>query len=122
MPVRWRLYEQIFTTAVILLMGVKTCTKLMNGLHTGENAGAVIQHYTIEWLLTYGVPVLLLLLINAWLLPRYLYTRNQVLVFLGAAILFWVVLSVANVLLYELHLKYRLAHQTAKIPTPGQWA
>jgi hypothetical protein len=102
-------------------MGFKTLTKLMEGLQTGDNTGVVVQHYTTEWLLTYGVPVLLLILINTWLLPRYLHARYQLLVFLGAVILCWIILSSANALLYDLHLKYRLAHQTAKVPTAGQW-
>lgn len=92
MQIRWRQYELIFSITVAVALCVNEVTDLLNNtpVVTHRNAGNTLWAV----LLTYGVPVLLILIINCWLLPRFLYSRYQLIVLPAAAIVCWLVLVV----------------------------
>jgi signal transduction histidine kinase len=106
MQVRWRQYEMIFCVTVALVLGVNELTGLIT--HRGAANDTPVAEHLLPFLLTYGVPVLLMVIINLWLLPRYLHTRFQLLAFSIAGVACWNILTVAFTISYNLKFDYLL--------------
>ncbi len=123
MRVRWRQYELIFATVLLLLLLAK------------ELFGNPVTDYQIERFKEYGVPyfyflhtllpfllshilpLALLIIINTWLLPRYLHTQKQLIILPVSAILCWLLLSTAFTISYY----YETFYLTAKFPAESIW-
>jgi two-component system, LytTR family, sensor kinase len=120
MHVRWRQYELIFATALFFVMGADQLFELPYG-NTGGHAAlfkehGVSYHYfqntLLPVLLSHLIPLVLLVLVNSWLLPRLLYHRHRFIILPSAAILGWILLTIA----FSTAHYYRFYYLTAKIP------
>jgi hypothetical protein len=118
MQVRWRQHELIFAITVFLALGCKELISVLD-TQTATHQGAVTydlwSQTWLPFLLSTGMPLILLILINAWLLPRYLYTRHQLIILPSAAMLGWVLLTAAFTLSY----KIRFSFPPGKTTVPG---
>lgn len=120
MQVRWRHYELIFATALFFVMGANQLFKLPHDNTGGYVAlfkqPGVPYHYfrniLLPLLLSHLVPLALLILVNRWLLPRFLYHRHRFIILPSAAILGWILLTLAFTTAHY----YRFYYLTAKIP------
>src|SRR5687768_13279236 len=96
MQVRWRQYELIFAITVFLFLGFNDLTGLFDHrlIISQERADYnYLSHTLLPFMLSHAMPLLMLLLINTWLLPRYLYTRHQYILFPITGILGWILLT-----------------------------
>jgi hypothetical protein len=125
MGVRWRQYELIFAIAFFLLLLTKDMFGIpfINGnyqMKRFEDSGVPyfsFLHTMTPFLLSLILPLVLLLIINTWLLPRYLYTPKQFIVLPAAAVLCWLLLCTA----FTIASYYKSFYLTAKFTAANLW-
>jgi two-component system LytT family sensor kinase len=109
MQVRWRQYELIFAITVFLFLGFNDLTGLFDHrlIISQERADYnYLSHTLLPFMLSHAMPLLMLLLINTWLLPRYLYTRHQYILFPITGILGWILLTATFAWSHYIRLDY----------------
>ncbi|MBO9659721.1 MAG: hypothetical protein J7527_12945, partial [Chitinophagaceae bacterium] len=95
MKIRWRQQEIVFviSTFVLLLIDnlmsadIEKGAMLMNG-----RAYIAESNHTVTFLLLYAVPLVLLLVINGYVFPRYKMHKNRGWIFTGVFFFFWIIL------------------------------
>jgi two-component system, LytTR family, sensor kinase len=108
MRVRWQQYEIFFGFMVFLFMAWKNL-KVLFLPHEAINLPAGMTYLTyivLPFLLAYGVPLALMILINAWIIPRYLNHKNQLVILTVWGVGSWLLFCTANTLWYVLKFNY----------------
>jgi two-component system, LytTR family, sensor kinase len=122
MPIRWKQYELFFAIAIFLLLlanntpfaGTKVQLLLFK---QHEVEYSFFMHTLIPFLLTHVLPLALLIAINTWLLPHYLYTQKQFIALPIAAFICWLVLCMA----FTIAFFYKGFYLTATLPSEVIW-
>src|SRR5262245_51353102 len=98
MPVRWRQYELLFVLIIFLFFTWDLAAHIFmpHGKSGVPAQGkSIATYYVWPFVLSGFIPVVLMILINAWLLPRYLYHRQQLLILTVSGVLGWLILCIA---------------------------
>ncbi|MCG2615759.1 histidine kinase [Terrimonas sp. NA20] len=109
MKIRWRQQEMFFAIFTFLLLVIDNLMSpdreyvrtIMNG------QGHIIKSsYTVPFLLLYTLPFLLLLVINGFLIPRYIKDRRRGWIFAGSFFGSWILLMISFSLHYYVQYHY----------------
>jgi two-component system, LytTR family, sensor kinase len=105
MKIRWRQQEMLFAIAVSLILLVKLILREVtpggfghSRINIFTDAGIPYSFFLnslLPFLLRYFVPLALLLLVNAWLFPRYATHRHRWWIFAAALLGCWILLCTA---------------------------
>jgi two-component system, LytTR family, sensor kinase len=123
MKIRWRQQEMVFaiTTFFLLLLdnlmspNIERAGTLMDG-----KAHIIEENYTTPFLLLYTIPLALLLLINAYVFPRYQKHPMRGWIFTGVFFASWVILVFSFALHYYVKFYYLIPDPISELQARAQ--